>query len=225
MNMWEFSKFNRTRCESPQGFNHPLAKWSASDWGVAVSGELGEVAQALFYMERVEGQKHDLNLLRQGIRNLSDEIADVYCYLDLMAQFEGWILPDLVHEHSRRLASEITAVGALAKAKGWTPGDYLIPVQSAIGGIMNIVKKRNRIRDGIVGSRNTSDRQLTIDLRESFARSAVYLDIFCAQCGLFMPRVVLTKFNAVSVKIGYAPAISTLENAPAVPITNHPVTR
>jgi len=45
MTFGQFSEANRTRCESPQGFNHQLSGWSTSDWFLAMIGELGEAAQ------------------------------------------------------------------------------------------------------------------------------------------------------------------------------------
>ena len=44
MDLKTFSKANRTRCEHPEGFNHPLATWTLSDWFTATMGELGEAA-------------------------------------------------------------------------------------------------------------------------------------------------------------------------------------
>lgn len=38
----QFSGANRVRCESSEGFNHPLNGWSSSDWMTAILGELGE---------------------------------------------------------------------------------------------------------------------------------------------------------------------------------------
>lgn len=34
-----FSALNKTRCESPLGFNHALNSWSLSDWLTATFGE------------------------------------------------------------------------------------------------------------------------------------------------------------------------------------------
>ena len=44
MTFGQFSEANRARCESPQGFKHPLNGWSTSDWITATMGELGEAA-------------------------------------------------------------------------------------------------------------------------------------------------------------------------------------
>lgn len=85
-----FSKINRTRCESPQGFNHALHSWSLSDWMTATLGELGEAANVAKKLNRVRdgipGNRETPDELRQM---LSDEIADAFIYLDLLAQSEG----------------------------------------------------------------------------------------------------------------------------------------
>lgn len=49
----QFSKANRERCESPDGFNHDLNSWSTSDWITAVMGELGEAANVVKKLNRV----------------------------------------------------------------------------------------------------------------------------------------------------------------------------
>jgi hypothetical protein len=53
MTFGEFSEANRARCESPQGFNHPLAGWSTSDWMTAMVGEVGEAANVVKKLNRV----------------------------------------------------------------------------------------------------------------------------------------------------------------------------
>lgn len=53
MDMKEFSRVNRERCESPDGFNHKLGSWSLSDWFTATLGELGEAANVAKKLNRV----------------------------------------------------------------------------------------------------------------------------------------------------------------------------
>lgn len=91
--MSSFSRRNRIRCESPQGFNHPLSSWSLSDWTTATLGELGEAANIVKKLNRVRdgipGNAETEDELRQ---KLADEIADTAIYLDLMAQAAGFDL-------------------------------------------------------------------------------------------------------------------------------------
>lgn len=88
-----FSERNRTRCESPNGFNHRLDSWSLSDWMTATAGELGEAANIIKKLNRVRdgipGNAETPEQLRQA---LAEEIADVAIYLDLLAQAAGFDL-------------------------------------------------------------------------------------------------------------------------------------
>jgi NTP pyrophosphatase (non-canonical NTP hydrolase) len=99
MNIREFSKTNRERCESPDGFNHGLASWSLSDWFTALLGELGEAANIAKKLNRVRdgipGNKEAADELRT---KLARELADTFIYLDLTAQAAGIDLPAVVVE-------------------------------------------------------------------------------------------------------------------------------
>jgi NTP pyrophosphatase (non-canonical NTP hydrolase) len=90
MTFAEFSAANRRRCEHPQGFNHPLSDWSASDWFVAIMGELGEAANIVKKLNRVRdgipGNDEDAATLKAKLRK---ELGDIYVYLDLAAQALG----------------------------------------------------------------------------------------------------------------------------------------
>lgn len=90
MNLEQFSKVNRERCESPNGFNHRLCDWSLSDWFTATMGELGEAANIAKKLNRIRdgipGNKETESELRE---KLARELADTFIYLDLMAQSAG----------------------------------------------------------------------------------------------------------------------------------------
>lgn len=91
----EFSLINRTRCESPKGFNHQLSDWDASDWFVAMMGELGEAANIVKKLNRVRdgipGNKETEPELRAKLKK---ELGDLFVYLDLTAQSEGFSIED-----------------------------------------------------------------------------------------------------------------------------------
>jgi NTP pyrophosphatase (non-canonical NTP hydrolase) len=94
-----FSEKNRRRCESPDGFNHPLEGWSTSDWFVAMMGELGEAANIVKKLNRVRddipGNKETKEELLAGLRK---ELGDLYVYLDLTAQACGFHIVDAAVE-------------------------------------------------------------------------------------------------------------------------------
>ena len=104
----EFSLLNRARCESKDGFNHDLKSWSLSDWMTATMGEIGEAANIAKKLNRVRdgipGNKETPEELRAAF---AKEIADVFIYLDLLAQSQGFALEDVVpmkfNETSRKI--------------------------------------------------------------------------------------------------------------------------
>jgi NTP pyrophosphatase (non-canonical NTP hydrolase) len=108
MTFTEFSEINRLRCESPQGFNHPIDSWSLSDWMVAASGELGEAANFVKKLNRVKdgvvGNTESEGELRLG---LAKEIADTVAYLDLLAQSQGWDLGTIVQSKFEEVSERI----------------------------------------------------------------------------------------------------------------------
>ncbi len=104
----EFAKTNRTRCESPSGFNHALDSWSLSDWMTATVGELGEAANIAKKLNRVRdgipGNKETEPELRAALK---DEIADVFIYLDLLAQSQGFDLEAAVRRKFNRTSQKL----------------------------------------------------------------------------------------------------------------------
>lgn len=57
---------------------HPLDSWSPTDWGCALAGEVGEACNILKKHKRGDAGPHFR-------RDLSDELADVVIYADLLA--------------------------------------------------------------------------------------------------------------------------------------------
>lgn len=108
MTFGQFSQANRERCESPDGFNHPLAGWSTSDWMTATMGELGEAANVVKklnrYRDGVPGNKVTEDVLRNQLRK---ELGDVFVYLDLTAQSLGFSIADAAAEVFNAKSAEI----------------------------------------------------------------------------------------------------------------------
>lgn len=104
----QFSRDNRTRCESPQGFNHHLDGWSTSDWMVAVMGELGEAANVAKklnrYRDGIPGNKQTEQELRDQFRK---ELGDTFVYLDLLCQSCGFSIADAAVEVFNAKSAEI----------------------------------------------------------------------------------------------------------------------
>lgn len=95
MDMREFSRINRERCEAPQGFNHSVNSWSLSDWFTAFVGELGEAANVAKKLNRVRdgvpGNKETPEELQVKLKR---ELGDAVVYLDLMCQRSGFTLQE-----------------------------------------------------------------------------------------------------------------------------------
>lgn len=99
MNLNEFSKINRERCESPLGFNHKLNSWSTSDWFTATMGELGEAANVAKKLNRFRDGVLGNDETPEELKvKLGREIADTFIYLDLLSQSIGIDLSDVVYE-------------------------------------------------------------------------------------------------------------------------------
>lgn len=90
MNVEEFSRLNRERCEAKNGFNHSLNSWSLSDWFTAALGELGEAANVAKKLNRVrDGVRGNRETVPELRAALACELADTAIYLDLLAQAAG----------------------------------------------------------------------------------------------------------------------------------------
>ncbi len=108
MHIHDFSVFNRRRCESDKGFNHPINGWSLSDWFTATLGELGEAANVAKKLNRVrDGIVGNSETPEQLQEMLADEIADTFIYLDLLAQAAGINLQDAVVEKFNKTSAKI----------------------------------------------------------------------------------------------------------------------
>jgi NTP pyrophosphatase (non-canonical NTP hydrolase) len=122
MRFQDFSTANRRRCEAAVGFNHPLARWSTSDWFTAVVGELGEAANIAKKLNRVRdgipGNDQTPDELRAA---LADEIADTFIYLDLLAQSEGIDLAAAIVAKFDRTSAKIGYPMALTPPATETP--------------------------------------------------------------------------------------------------------
>lgn len=81
-----FREANVTRCVKwhPKGID----SWSPSDWLVAVTGELGELA-SLLKMRNRERDGLPGNKFSPTDKQIADELADVLTYLDLLAATLG----------------------------------------------------------------------------------------------------------------------------------------
>ena len=102
MDIKEFSKQNRAR--SKESFP-TCENWTASDWIVALVGEVGEAAN--FHKKFLRGDSESAAV---HVRQFADELADAFAYLDLVAASYDLDLEDIVihkwNEVSERVKSD-----------------------------------------------------------------------------------------------------------------------
>lgn len=98
------SKVNRERCKR---WHDPDSEpWSGADWSNAMCGEAGEAANVVKKLRRhetgtaPEGDPSEVELRAM----LADEIADVICYLDLLADHYEIDVPLAVVEKFNRVS-------------------------------------------------------------------------------------------------------------------------
>jgi NTP pyrophosphatase (non-canonical NTP hydrolase) len=75
-------------------------------------------------------------------------------------------------------------------------------VAGEVGEAANIVKKLNRVRDGIPGNAETPE-QLRSMLADEIADAAIYLDLLAQSLGFDLETIREVKFAKTSAKIGY----------------------
>jgi NTP pyrophosphatase (non-canonical NTP hydrolase) len=73
-----------------------------------------------------------------------------------------------------------------------------------LGEAANLVKKLNRVRDGIPGNAE-SPEQLHLQLADELADVAIYLDLMAQAAGFDLETIREAKFARTSRKIGYEP--------------------
>ena len=84
----------------------------------------------------------------------------------------------------------------------WSLSDWFVAICGELGEAANIVKKLNRIRDGIPGNDETEE-ELLIQLRNEMADTYIYLDLTAQSLGFQLGDAILEVFDAKSKKIGY----------------------
>lgn len=95
----EFQKINQQR--ALRWHNGDLHQWSVSDWAVAMAGEAGEVCNAVKKLRRVECgivQAAGPADRSQAVSEISEEIADTFIYLVLLANVLNIDLESAVRE-------------------------------------------------------------------------------------------------------------------------------
>lgn len=107
-----FSKINKLRCQSIDGFDHKLSDWIPEQWTNAAAGEMGECANLTKKIGR-----HRMGMpgnIKQEDKNIADlflnavrEAADVIIYLDLFIQSCGYNTSEIVKQKFNDKSKEL----------------------------------------------------------------------------------------------------------------------
>lgn len=86
----------------------------------------------------------------------------------------------------------------------WSLSDWGIAFGGEVGELFNVVKKLNRVRDGMVGNKaSESPEALRESLGKEIADCYLYLDLLAQSEGINLAEVVREKFNETSVRNGF----------------------
>jgi NTP pyrophosphatase (non-canonical NTP hydrolase) len=105
-------------------------------------------------------------------------------------------------ERNRRRCE--SAHGFNHKLDSWSLSDWMTATTGELGEAANLVKKLNRVRDGIPGNAE-SPEQLRSQLADELADVAIYLDLLAQAAGFDLETIREAKFARTSRKIGYEP--------------------
>lgn len=83
----------------------------------------------------------------------------------------------------------------------WSLSDWMTAITGELGEAANVVKKLNRVRDGIPGNRETPD-ELRDKLVRELADVFIYLDLMFQRVGVNAGLVIAKVFNEKSEQIG-----------------------
>lgn len=84
----------------------------------------------------------------------------------------------------------------------WSLSDWMTATVGELGEAANIVKKLNRVRDGIPGNKE-SPEELQNMLADELADTYIYLDLMIQAAGFNVETIVKNKFDETSIKIGF----------------------
>lgn len=94
------------------------------------------------------------------------------------------------------------ASGFAHSLDSWSLSDWMTATVGELGEAANVLKKLNRVRDGIPGNDRTPER-LRHDFADELADTFIYLDLLAQAAGIELADAVTRKFEITSAKIGY----------------------
>ena len=86
--------------------------------------------------------------------------------------------------------------------ESWSLSDWAVALGGECGELQNVVKKLNRVRDGITGNKE-SEHELKCMLADEIADVFIYLDLFARRAGFNLEDCIRAKFNETSKRVGF----------------------
>lgn len=93
----------------------------------------------------------------------------------------------------------------------WSTSDWMTATLGELGEAANVVKKLNRVRDGIPGNKETP-ADLRDKLAFELADTFIYLDLMAQSLGYDFGALVAQVFDRKSVQIGYPNLLADLSS-------------
>jgi NTP pyrophosphatase (non-canonical NTP hydrolase) len=84
----------------------------------------------------------------------------------------------------------------------WSLSDWAVAATGELGEALNVLKKLNRERDGIIGNTEAAD-VLRMQFADELADTVIYLDLLAAAAGIDLEIAITQKFNRTSQKVGF----------------------
>lgn len=94
----EFQKTNAVRCV--KGFKAGIHDWNPMEWACALAGEVGELCNLL-------KKRYGRNDTSIPSKDIADEVADVYIYLDLLATCLDMDMAEVVRAKFNRTSEKV----------------------------------------------------------------------------------------------------------------------
>lgn len=88
------------------------------------------------------------------------------------------------------------------KLSDWSNSDWGVATVGEAGEALNVVKKLNRVRDGLGHMNKEGEADLKQQLADEMADVAIYLDLWAASQGIDLAQAIVNKFNRDSAKHG-----------------------
>lgn len=79
----------------------------------------------------------------------------------------------------------------------WSLSDWMTAAVGELGEAANVIKKLNRVRDGIPGNKETPE-ELQEMLGKELADAVCYIDLMATRAGFSLNDILADKFNEVS---------------------------